>query len=132
MAPYDAVAIKSVQQTPTGPINSAHLPWTFSIDLKLERTFKIGQYQLVPYVWVKNLLDYENVITVYEGTGEAYSTGYLDTPEGIQRSTSTVVANQHTGELSGEKFAYRYDLLQSNPSNYMYPRMIMAGVRMSF
>lgn len=132
MAPYDAVAIKSVQQTPTGPINSAHLPWTFSVDFKLERTFKVGAYSLVPYLWVKNLLDYENVIAVYEGTGEAASTGYLETPEGMQRSTSTVVSNAHTGALSGESFAYRYDLLQNNPSNYMYPRMIMAGLRMSF
>jgi outer membrane receptor protein involved in Fe transport len=132
MQPYDAVAVKSVQQTPTGPINSAHLPWTFSIDLKLERTFKVGSYQLVPYLWVKNLLDYENVVAVYEGTGEPYSTGYLETAEGTERATSTVVANPHTGELSGEKFDYRYDLLQNNPSNYMHPRMIMAGLRMSF
>lgn len=132
MQPYDAIAIKSVQQTPTGPINSAHLPWTFSIDFKLERSFTVGQYKLVPYLWVKNLLDYENVIAVYEGTGRPYATGYLDTPEGKQRSTSTVVANAHTGELSGERFAYRYDLLQNNPSNYMHPRMIMMGLRMSF
>ena len=132
MQPYDAVAIKSVQQTPTGPINSAHLPWTFSVDLKLERTFKIGGYQLVPYVWVKNLLDYENVVAVYEGTGEPYATGYLRTAEGNERASSTTVANPHTGELSGDKFAYRYDLLQNNPTNYMHPRMIMAGLRMSF
>jgi len=132
MQPYDAVAVKSVQQTPTGPINSAHMPWTFSIDLKLERTFNIGSYQLVPYLWVKNLLDYENVLTVYEGTGSAYSTGYLETAEGIGRSTSTVEADLHTGELSGEKFLYRYDLLQNTPTNYMNPRMIIFGLRMSF
>jgi len=132
MVPYDAVAIKSVQQTPTGPINSAHLPWTFSVDFKLERTFKVGQYRLVPYVWVKNLLNYENVLTVYEGTGEPYATGYLDTPEGIQRSTNPVPASTHVSETSGHKFAYRYNLLQENPSNWMAPRMIMAGLRMSF
>jgi len=129
---YDAITTRSVQQTPTGSINSAHLPWTFTIDLKLERSIKVGSYQLVPYVWVKNLLDYENVIAVYEGTGEPYSTGYLESPEGQQKATSTVVANPHTGALSGEEFAYRYDLLQHNPTNYSNPRMIMVGLRMSF
>jgi outer membrane receptor protein involved in Fe transport len=132
MQPYDAVSVKSVQQTPTGQINSAHLPWTFTIDMKLERNFKIGQYQLVPYLWVKNLLNYENVIAVYEGTGEAYATGYLETEEGMSRSSSTVVANAHTGALSGESFNYRYDLLQNNPTNYNAPRMIMVGLRMAF
>ncbi|MEW5795199.1 MAG: TonB-dependent receptor [Candidatus Zixiibacteriota bacterium] len=131
MLPYDAVAIKSVQQNPTGPINSAHLPWTFSIDLKLERTFKFGGYQMVPYLWIKNLLDYENVIAVYEGTGEPHTTGYLETQEGQLRSSDANM-NEHTGQTAGETFRDRYDLLQNNPTNWLNPRMIMLGVRMSF
>ena len=129
---YDAVTAAAVQQIPTGPINSAHMPWTFTVDVKLERSFKLGSYQLVPYVWVKNLFNYTNVIAVYEGSGEPYSTGYLDTPEGEFKSTLTTVANPHTGVLSGPQYAYRYNLLQDNPSNWSNPRMIIAGLRMSF
>ena len=129
--PYDAIATKSVSQEPQGPINSASMPWTFTIDLKLEKTFDVGAYKIVPYLWVRNLLDHENVTSVYEGTGEANQTGYLETPEAEGRAAQTTV-DPHTGAVSGEEFAYRYDLLQNNPSNYSNPRMIMVGLRMSF
>jgi len=132
MLSYDAVTTAAVQQIPTGPVNSGHLPWTFTIDFKLERSLKVGSYTLVPYLLVKNLLNRENVTNVYEGTGEAYTTGYLETPEAQQKSGLTDIANEHTGETSGEQFAYRYDLLQNNPTNYSNPRMILVGLRMAF
>lgn len=123
MAPYDAVTNKSVAQNPTGSINSANMPWSFVIDLKLERGFEVGNFKILPYVWVKNLLNRENIISVYEGTGEANTTGYLETEEGILRASDPD---------TGEEFAYRYDLLQNNPKNYSNPRMIFAGLRLSF
>ena len=128
---YDAITTASVTQEPTGEINSEHMPWTFTVDFKLERTFDFGRYQLVPYLWVRNLLDHENVLSVYEGTGEAGKTGYLTSTEGQAKSTdATELPHYHTTE--GAQYAYRYDLLQNNPSNYSYPRMIMVGLRMSF
>jgi hypothetical protein len=129
---YDAITANSVQQEPLGPINSMALPWTFSVDVKLEKTFKVGSYQLVPYLWVKNLLNYENITTVYEGTGEAFATGYLNTAEGQSKMMSTAEGNPHTGVNDGEMFTSRYRLLQDNPTNYSNPRMIMVGLRMSF
>ncbi len=123
MEPYDAITNKSVQQTPTGAINSANMPWSFVVDLKLERRFEVGNFKLLPYIWVKNLLDHENIVTVYEGTGEPNTTGYLESPEGVQRASDPD---------RGDEFAYRYDLLQNNPKNYANPRMIFAGLRVSF
>ncbi len=123
MAPYDAVTNKSVAQNPTGAINSANLPWSFVIDMKLERSFEVGQFKILPYVWVKNLLNRENILSVYEGTGEPNTTGYLETEEGVIRAADPIW---------GEEFAYRYDLLQNNPKNYSNPRMIFAGLRLSF
>ncbi len=132
MQPYDAITAAAVQQIPTGPINSAHLPWTFTVDMKLERTFTLGAYKLVPYLWVKNLLNYENVIAVYEGTGEPYSTGWLETPTGANDVDRTDPGIAHIAGNYGEQYSYRYDLLQNNPTNYSNPRMIIAGLRMSF
>jgi outer membrane receptor protein involved in Fe transport len=129
--PYDAIASKSVSQEPRGPINSDQMPWTYTVDLKLQRTFDIGNYQMIPYLVVKNLLDRDNTLSVYEGTGNPYATGYLETPEGQSR-TEVSDMDSHTGEADGDTFAYRYDLLQNNPSNYSIPRMIMVGLRMSF
>ncbi len=124
MEVYDGVSPNaSVQQTPTGGINSARMPWAFVVDLKLERTFNAGNYQIRPYIWVKNLLDRENIVGVYEGTGEPNTSGYLESPEGIVRAADPV---------NGEDFAYRYDALQNNPKNYSNPRMVFAGLRISF
>ncbi len=119
---YDGVSPNaSVQQIPTGPINSANLPWQFTIDLKLERTFNFRSYQFVPYIWVKNLLNHENVTNVYEGTGKANTSGYLESAEGQLRN------QQSNGE-----FGYRYSFEQNDPRNYLNPRMIIAGLRMAF
>lgn len=121
---YDGVSPNaSVQQTPTGGVNSANMPWTFVVDMKLERGFDVGNFKLLPYIWVKNLLDRENIFGVYEGTGEPNTSGYLESPEGVVRASDPV---------TGEEFAYRYDALQNNPKNYANPRMIFAGLRVSF
>jgi outer membrane receptor protein involved in Fe transport len=120
---YDAVSIgKSVNQEPTGSINSANMPWTITIDMKLEKVFHVKNYQITPYIWVKNLLNAENVSGVYEGTGKADVTGYLGTEEALVRASDT----EHPD------FLYRYELAQSNPKNYANPRMIYGGIRMAF
>ncbi|MBU0983973.1 MAG: TonB-dependent receptor, partial [candidate division Zixibacteria bacterium] len=129
---YDAVSPNaSVSQVPLSSINNAHLPWQFVIDLKLERTLTYAGYKFVPYIWVRNLLDKDNVVGVYEGTGEANRSGYLESPEGQLKAASTAT-DQHTGVNYGDQFAYRYDLAQNNPKNYANPRMILVGMRVSF
>ncbi len=128
---YDAVASKSVAQNPTGPINSAHMPWTMSLDIKVERKFTVAGYEVIPYLVVKNLLNHENITTVYEGTGKPYSTGYLESAEGQVRADDTFELD-HFEDTRGEQFAYRYDLLQNDPTNWGAPRMILVGLRMSF
>ena len=130
--PYDGVSPNaSVQQIPTGSINSANMPWSFVIDMKAEKKIKVGQFSLVPYVWVRNLLNAENVTSVYEGTGKANVSGYLETAEGQTRASSTAL-DSDTGRTQGEEFAYRYQLGENNPKNYANPRMILVGLRMSF
>lgn len=103
---------------PIGAINSARLPWTWQIDLKAERTISLGKYSLVPYLVVKNLLDRDNVLSVFEGTGKPNETGWLETPEGQL--------------FAAQNGTYLYDLKQDNPKNYGAPRQFLFGLRMSF
>jgi len=118
---YDGVSpVVAVNPVPTGPLNSARLPWTMAIDLKMERAFSVGAYRFTPYVWVRNLLDNENVSGVYEGTGEPNTSGYLESEEGQVRAAAE------------PDFAYLYGFGANNPKNYLNPRMIMVGLRMSF
>jgi hypothetical protein len=97
---------------------------TFNIDFKLERSFDVGEFQIVPYLWVQNLLNYENVGIVYEGSGEADVTGWLATADG------QVFINDPVNQaLDAEQL---YHLKENNPRNYGPPRIIMLGVRMAF
>lgn len=131
MVVYDGVSPNaSVQQLPVGPINSANLPWTFQMDLKLERTFNYAGYQVTPYLWIRNVLNTENSTAVYEGTGKSNTSGYLESEEGQVRAADETELT--SGNLQGEEFAYRYSLGQNNPKNYAIPRIIFLGVRMSF
>ena len=132
MQVYDGVSPNaSVSQIPRGSINSANMPWTSSVDMKIEKTFKVGNYNIVPYFWIRNLLDTKNVTAVYEGTGKAYTSGYLDTPEGQVRASDPAI-DPTTGNTRGYEFEHRYELGQNNPLNYSNPRMILFGVRASF
>ncbi|MFH2037023.1 MAG: TonB-dependent receptor, partial [Candidatus Zixiibacteriota bacterium] len=121
--PYDAAREGiSVSQQPTGAVNSATMPWNMNVDLKIERTFKINDnYTIVPYLWIQNVFGTENVYGVYEGTGEANVTGYLESVEGLGW------VNSHTDDEIAQ-----YRLKENNPKNYGKPRIIMLGVKMSF
>jgi hypothetical protein len=98
----------------TGYINSAFGPGTFRIDLKVEKSFTIGDFYFVPYLWIENLVGATNVTRVYRSTGDPYTTGYLNTPGGI-----SAIAN------NGEGFAQDYESLERNPRNFGIPRLII-------
>jgi hypothetical protein len=79
---YDEVTLANVSAVPSGPLNSRYGPWTSNLDLKLDKGFNVGSFQLNAFMWVLNVFDSRNAITVFTSTGAATSTGYLDTPAG--------------------------------------------------
>lgn len=107
-----------------GYVNSKYGPGIFRIDLKVEKTFKLfGNMLITPYLWVDNLLDSDNVVTVYRSTGSPYTTGFLNTPSGEK-----VVLDSKYPEL----FKGDYELLEKNPSNFGIPRQIKLGLKVNF
>ncbi len=108
--------------------NSEESPWTMFVDLKVERGFDVGTFKLSPYLWVKNLLDRDNAIQVWQGSGRANSTGWLETPEGQQYVGGYNQVHDASG-LTGEE---KYELKQFNPQNYANPRIVYFGLRASF
>lgn len=131
--PYTPVAIyneavsAATAPTPVDVRNSRYRPWNFTVDLKMERAFRIGEYKITPYLWVKNLLDRDNVVNVWEGTGKANSTGWLETPAG-QAFTEEYSTADATG-LNGEQ---KYNIAQQVATYYSTPRQILFGLRASF
>ncbi len=64
--PYDGAREGiSVTQVPIGNVNEQTMPWTYNVDLKIERQFKLGDYNLTPYLWIQNVFGTENVYNVY-------------------------------------------------------------------
>jgi outer membrane receptor protein involved in Fe transport len=117
--PYDAITLANVSSEPAGPVNSHRGPWTFRVDLKANRSVDVSGFNLDFYVWVMNLFDRENPLTVYETTGDPFTTGWLGTPTGA--------AGYATAEARG-----LYDLRQNNPNNFDVPRLVRFGLRTSF
>ncbi|MCW8810129.1 MAG: TonB-dependent receptor [Ignavibacteriaceae bacterium] len=105
----------------TGYINSAFGPSTFRIDLKVEKGFAIGNFYLTPYVWIENLLDADNVVTVYRSTGSPYTSNWLNDPDA-----------QGTIQQKGEGYVKDYESLEKDPQNFGFPRLIKLGLKLNF
>ncbi len=100
---------------PVAAINSAYRPWTSTLDLRIDFDRIVGT-GLSAYVWVVNALNTVNVRSVYPGTGEAGSDGWLETSEGKVWLS---------GNPEGE--AFYQDRLRS-PGRWETPRMVRVGL----
>ncbi len=118
---YNAVTLGAVFPTPTGEINSQYGPWTFTVDLKGGKTLKFGQQSLEIYLWVLNLFDRKNVYSVYTGTGDAETTGYLTTDAGQKFLAD-----------NGPDAERRYHLAELSPDSFGNPRLVRLGARVNF
>lgn len=57
-------------------INSARMPWTYSVDLRVKKRFNIGPAALTGFFEVTNLTDHQNVLVVYSRTGKPFDPGF--------------------------------------------------------
>jgi hypothetical protein len=103
---------------PVGAINSSYKPWTSTLDLRVEFDDIVGT-GLTAYLLVLNALNTENVVGIYEGTGEPGEDGWIASPEGQVWLK---------GNPIGENFYY--DRLRDS-SNWSNPRMVRFGLAYS-
>lgn len=127
--PFDPVTLFAVSPQPASGINSRYGPWMFRIDMKATKTlFFSNGINLDFYVWILNLLDRDNVLSVYESSGDALSTNWLVTQPG----QDWIEANADVHDASGLTGEEKYILASQNPGNYDIPRQVRFGIRMSF
>lgn len=101
-----------------GYINSAYGPSSFRVDLRLEKSFYIAGVKVSPYLWIQNVFDADNVVTVYRSTGSSSTTDWLNTSEA-----------QATAQAIGQGYVQDYRTLEQNPDNYGIPRLIRLGLQ---
>ncbi|NND34936.1 MAG: TonB-dependent receptor plug domain-containing protein [Saprospiraceae bacterium] len=123
-----------------GSINGARQPWTFTIDMRVDKSFRIPSSRPdKPFfanisLRVLNLLNAKNVRSVYSVSGSPYDSGFLLSSDGL----STLENVSGTGEIvvneGRDEAAYRdaYGWLVASPNNFYLPRRIYLGLRFDF
>lgn len=125
-------AIGSLSSGLTGTLNGSRTPWSYRLDLQLDRTFdlKLGKGEdkkkaafLNVYIRATNLLNQFNVLNVYRATGNWDDDGYLAAAQFQQ-----AIQNQ----LDEQSFRDYYTMKVQNAFNISAPRTIRLGVKFDF
>lgn len=111
----------------SGSPNSSESPSTQSVDFRIEKAFEIDGNPFTAYVRIENLFDESNPNSVYQTTGEAGSTGYLETAIGQE----WLRVNAATDELRAQKAQDRA-LYENSLNRYGQPRLVYLGLRFNF
>jgi hypothetical protein len=119
-----------------GGVNASRLPWRYSIDARLDKDFSLDfmrkkakdgttrrELTLNAYVYVQNLLNTRNILTVYGYTSRPDDNGYLPSPQGIQ---------QVNNQIDQQSFIDLYTIDRLNPYAIDAPRTINLGLNFNF
>ncbi len=122
--------------TVVGSLNGSRKPWRTTVNMRLDKDFRLRLAKsdgsatskekygyLNVYLEVSNLLNLQTVLNVYSYTGNANDDGYLNYAD-----YQTAISTQNDVE------AYRnyYEMYINSPYNYGLPRTIRLGVMFSF
>ena len=107
---------------PDGPLNSERLPWSYLVNLRMERAFPLRSgVDLTAFLWVQNLFDTQNVLHVWPFTGLPDEDGFLSSAQGAQYLTNVVPVTETA-------YRHRTRLLH----NVGIPRLVRLGLRVDF
>jgi hypothetical protein len=129
----DAASISTTARANTTSLD-ARLPWYTRLDLRVNKdfTFKISKKSkakdpklmgLSVYVYIQNLLNTDNILSVYPYTLNASDDGYL-------KSASSQVNINSQPSVEAYKDLYRAKV--NSPTNYSLPRRVYLGVNVNF
>lgn len=125
----DALFGVAAQSSLKGNLNGSRLPYTFKVDLRLDRDIVLStkdekkKAYINAFVLIQNALNAKNVISVYRYTGSPTDDGYLSSPVGQQSLQ---------GKLDPQSYQDLYRVKLLNPNNFTQPRRIWAGVVLNF
>ena len=118
-----------------GSINGSRLPWYFRVNMRVWKdfSFMVGKkndkvdnkrrLDLEIYLQIQNLLNTQNVVSVYRFTGVPNSDGYINDPSSVA---------QIQGALNAQAYKDQYAAYINRPGNYSLPRRIYLGAIFNF
>lgn len=116
-------------RVPTEPLNASTTPWTFQLDMKIDKSFVMGPLDANIYIWVINVLNTQNVVGVFPVSGDAYDDGWLSSPQGAQ--TVSGIETQY-GKQYADMYKDMYSTLTYDSGHFGPPRQIRLGVRLNY
>ncbi|MCK4577683.1 MAG: TonB-dependent receptor [Candidatus Marinimicrobia bacterium] len=120
-------------RVPVEPLGNSTTPWVFNSDMRVTKGIAVAGLTLDAYVLVTNLFNARHVLDVYARTGDAYSDGFLNTPE-----LSEVLLNNHPNGVYQEMYQlinlenrshYRRDM---GADLFGTPRQVKVGLGLKF
>lgn len=117
-----------------GSINGSRLPWQFNMDVNLDKNFtlkfggkgegeKAKEINMNLYLWIGNILNTQNINSVYRFTGVSNDDGYLAAAQ-----YQPLINSQN----NPDSFRNYYSMYVDNPFNLGVPRTIRLGLKFDF
>ena len=116
---------------PLESVNRSTTPWTFQVDLRIDKGFDLFGMDAKAYTYVENLFNRRNAVNVYQRTGNATDDGFLTNAD---LSSEIISAN---GGLSYQQLYQKINL--ANRQHYQFneggdlldePRQIRFGIEL--
>ena len=108
---------------PVAGLNSGVMPSSFSLNLQIDKGFRINNVYLAAYAQITNLLNTEIVNDVYAATGEPGNDNWLASSEG-----QAIWLNPYGSNIGSDL----YKSFISHPYNWGPPRQVKLGLRVEF
>ena len=136
--PYTRTATPVSGRFALEPLNSSTTPWVFQLDLRIDKTIRLGErLGATLYLYVINLLDANNVVNVFSSTGSPTDDGFINNPE-----TGGKLVQKY-GEIYRTMYqAYWIDYATpswfspvyfgQSPQFYGPPRQVRLGVKLEY
>ena len=135
--PYTASTLATpitgeVSPSTEGSINGSRLPWQFNMDMNIDKDFSISlggegaeakSINFNVYIWVGNVLNTQNINSVYRFTGVSNDDGYLAAAQ------YQPLINSQTNP---DSFRNYYTMYTDNPFNLGIPRTLRLGLKFDF
>jgi len=113
-------------RVPIEEVGASTTPWFFQLDARIDKSFQFGQVGANIYIYVQNILNTLNAVSVFRKTGSASDDGWLGSAPGQQ----DVAKFGSDGPLY--QAMYRAFLLGDNSGNWGPPRQIRFGVKFEY
>jgi outer membrane receptor protein involved in Fe transport len=120
-------------RVPLENIGGSTSPATYELDLRIDKTVSIGFTEANFYISVLNLLNTQNVVSVFARTGDAADDGWLASSAGLQEASGAANPAQYAAIYQARYLGNNVTAGNGSlGSNYGAPRQIHFGMKLEF